>query len=100
MPNLSREHELHRLLERFENQPNGRIFAPLADCYRKLQRLDEAYKVCVDGLMRHPRYSTGFVVLGKIHLDREELEEARTAFETVLSLDPENLIALRELAED
>jgi tetratricopeptide (TPR) repeat protein len=40
------------------------------------------------------------VVLGKIHLDREELEEARTAFETVLSIDPENLIALRELAED
>lgn len=100
MPNLPREDELHRLLERFESQPNGRIFAPLADCYRKLQRLDEAYKVCVDGLVRHPRYSTGFVVLGKIHLDRGEFEEARTAFETVLSIDPENLIALRELAED
>jgi len=100
LPNLSREDELHRLLERFENQPNGRIFAPLADCYRKQQRLDEAYKVCVDGLVRHPRYSTGFVVLGKIHLDRAEFEEARTAFETVLSIDPENLIALRELAED
>jgi tetratricopeptide (TPR) repeat protein len=100
LPNLPREDELHRLLERFESQPNGRIFAPLADCYRKLQRLDEAYKVCVDGLVRHPRYSTGFVVLGKIHLDREEFEEARTAFETVLSIDPENLIALRELAED
>ncbi len=100
MPSPSREDDLHRLLERFEEQPNGRIFAPLADCYRKLNRLDEAYKVSVDGLMRHPRYSTGFVVLGKIHLDRHELEEARTAFETVLSIDPENLIALRELAED
>jgi len=100
LPNLPREDELHRLLERFEDQPNGRIFAPLADCYRKLQRLDEAYKVCVDGLVRHPHYSTGFVVLGKIHLDRAEFEDARTAFETVLSIDPENLIALRELAED
>jgi tetratricopeptide (TPR) repeat protein len=96
----SPENELHRLLERFEAQPTGRLFAPLADCYRKLGRLDEAYKLCVDGLVRHARYSTGFVVLGKIHLDRGEADEARTAFETVLSIDPENLIALHELSRD
>jgi tetratricopeptide (TPR) repeat protein len=100
LPELPLEEELHRLLDRFEAQPEGRLFAPLADCYRRLGRLDEAYKVCVDGLTRHPRYSTGFVILGKIHLDREEAGEARTAFETVLSIDPENLIALRQLALD
>ena len=98
MPTRSLEDELHRLLERFEENPEGRLFAPLADCYRKLGRQDEAYRLCVDGLARHPDYSTGFVILGKIHLDRGELDEARTAFETVLSLDPENLIALESLA--
>lgn len=100
LPALPLEEELHRLLDRFEEQPEGRLFAPLADCYRRLGRLDEAYKVCVDGLTRHPRYSTGFVILGKIHLDREEGTDARTAFETVLSIDPENLVALRHLALD
>lgn len=100
MPALPLEEELHRLLDRFESQPEGRLFAPLADCYRRMGRLDEAYRLCVDGLARHPRYSTGFVILGKIHLDREEGIEARTAFETVLSIDPENLVALRQLASD
>ena len=99
MSDRSLEDELHRLLELFEKKPQGRFFAPLADCYRKLGRLEEAYRLCVDGLTRHPQYSTGFVILGKIHLDRGEEKEATTAFETVLSMDPENLVALQGLAE-
>ncbi len=99
MPARNLEDELHRLLARYEENPSGRLFAPLADCYRKLGRLEEAYRLCVDGLARHPDYSSGFVILGRIHLDRGEDEEARTALETVLSLDPENLVALRGLEQ-
>jgi len=47
------EQELQRLLERYEAQPEGRLFAPLADAYRRRGDLDEAYRICVDGLSRH-----------------------------------------------
>ena len=93
------ENELRRLQERHEEQPEGRVFAPLADCLRKLGRLQEALGICHTGLNRHPRYSSAYVILGKIHLERGDAEAAREAFGRVLEFDPQNLLALRQLAE-
>lgn len=95
----SLEQELERLLQRFNANPEGRIFAPLADCYRKLGRLGEALRVCESGLGRHPDYSSALVILGKIHLDRGDLESAAGAFRRVLEMDPHNLVAVRQLAQ-
>lgn len=91
--------ERQRLLERFEEQPEGRVFAPLADCHRKLGDLDEALRICSAGLARHPEYSSAYVILGKIQLERGEAGAARAAFERVLEIDSHNLLALRQLAE-
>jgi len=95
----SLENELQRLQQRQVEQPEGRVFAPLADCLRKLGRLQEALGVCHTGLARHPRYSSAYVILGKIHLERGDDEAAREAFDRVLEFDPQNLLALRQLAE-
>ena len=95
----SLEIERQRLTERFEEQPEGRVFAPLADCHRKLGNLDEALQICLTGLARHPNYSSAHVILGKIHLERGDDASAREAFEKVLELDAQNLLALRQLAE-
>ena len=93
------ETERQRLQARYDEQPDSRVFAPLADCLRKLGRLQEALGVCHTGLSKHPRYSSAFVILGKIHLERGDDEAAREAFERVLDFDPQNLLALRQLAE-
>lgn len=95
----SLENELHRLRQRHAEQPEGRVFAPLADCLRKLGELQEALDVCRSGLAKHPRYSSAYVILGKIHLERDDDDAAREAFERVLEFDPQNLLALRQLAE-
>ena len=95
----SLEKELHRLRQRHAEQPEGRVFAPLADCLRKLGELQEALDVCRVGLNEHPRYSSAYVILGKIHLERDDDDAAREAFERVLEFDPQNLLALRQLAE-
>lgn len=92
------EAELARLRSRYDTQPSGRIFAPLADCYRRLGRLDEALDVCLEGLTKHPAYSTAHVILGKVHRDRREPEAALRVFEKVVELDDMNLLALRECA--
>lgn len=93
------EAELARLTERYEEQPAGRVFAPLADCHRKLGQLDSALQICLTGLARHPGYSSAQLILGKIFLDRGEDDRAREALERVLELDPQNLLAMRLLAE-
>ena len=93
------ELELARLTERYEEQPAGRVFAPLADCHRKLGQLDTALQICLTGLARHPRYSSAQLILGKIFLDRGEDVPAREALEKVLELDGQNLLAIRLLAE-
>lgn len=94
----SLEIERLRLLERYEEQPRGRLFAPLADCLRKLGELDEALAICEAGLERHPEYSSAHVILGKIQLERGDDAAARRAFERVLELDAQNLLAMRQLA--
>lgn len=93
------ELELARLTERYAEQPSGRVFAPLADCHRKLGQLDTALQICLTGLARHPRYSSAQLILGKIFLDRGEDAPAREALEKVLELDGQNLLAIRLLAE-
>lgn len=93
------ELELARLTERYEAQPAGRVFAPLADCHRKLGQLDSALQICLTGLARHPGYSSAQLILGKIFLDRGEDDRAREALERVLELDSHNLLAMRLLAE-
>jgi tetratricopeptide (TPR) repeat protein len=93
------ELELARLTERYAEQPSGRVFAPLADCHRKLGQLDTALQICLTGLARHPRYSSAQLILGEICLDRGEDVPAREALEKVLELDGQNLLAIRLLAE-
>lgn len=91
--------ERQRLTERYQEQPEGRVFAPLADCHRKLGNLDQALQICQRGLTRHPEYSSAHVILGKIQRERGDLPAARAAFEKVLELDAQNLLALSQLAE-
>jgi tetratricopeptide (TPR) repeat protein len=93
------ELELARLRARYADQPSGRVFAPLADCQRKLGQLDNALQTCLAGLTRHPVYSSAQLILGKIFLDRGEDVSARVALERVLELDSHNMLALRLLAE-
>ena len=92
------ELELRRLRDRYDTQPDGRIFAPLADCLRKLGNFDEAADICRRGLEIHGDYVSGWVVFGKILVDRGEHEEAAESFARVLELDPENLVAMAQLA--
>lgn len=56
--------------------PNSTIFASLADAYRKKGMLDKAHKVCEAGLKVHPHYGLAHLVMAKICLDMNLLDEA------------------------
>jgi tetratricopeptide (TPR) repeat protein len=91
--------EIEKLEARFNENPDGRYFAPLADAYRKAGRLDEALEMVRAGLQKHPDYLSAHIVLGRCLLDKKDDPGALQAFEQVLALDAENIIALKSLAD-
>ena len=91
--------EIEKLEARYNENPDGRYFAPLADAYRKAGRVDDAIQLVSHGLTKHPDYLSAHIVLGRCHLDKQDDAAALETFGRVLSLDAENVIALKALAE-
>jgi tetratricopeptide (TPR) repeat protein len=96
MPDSPRIEELKR---RVQSDPASIAFAALAEEYRRAGRFDEAIETCTAGLVRHPSYLSAHVTLGRALIDVGRLEEAREELQHVLKLAPENLAAIRGLAE-
>ena len=68
-------------MEKLVEDPNSRVFAPLAEAYRKSGMLDEAIQVCLEGLKIHPTYISGRVALARAYYEEKMLGEAKEEFE-------------------
>ena len=93
MANSARIDELRK---KFDENPR-RYFAPLANEYRKSGDLPQAVFILEEYLPQQPGHISGHIVYGQTLFELGRDEEAKRVFETALSLDPENLIALRHL---
>ncbi len=87
------------LRRRVEADPASIAFAQLAEEYRRAGQTEEAVRVCREGLTRHPGYLSARVTLGRALLDLGQLDEARAELQFVAGEAPENLAAIRGLAE-
>ncbi|MGE0359781.1 MAG: tetratricopeptide repeat protein [Vicinamibacterales bacterium] len=87
------------LRRRVEADPASIAFAQLAEEYRRAGQTEEAVRICRDGLTRHPGYLSARVTLGRALLDLGQLDEARHELQFVATEAPENLAAVRGLAE-
>jgi tetratricopeptide (TPR) repeat protein len=96
MADSSRIEELKR---RVQVDPASIAFAALAEEYRRAGQFDDAIATCRAGLQRHPAYLSARVTLGRALLEVGQFDEARTELEQVLRAAPENLAAIRGLAE-
>jgi tetratricopeptide (TPR) repeat protein len=90
--------KIDELRKKFEENPR-RYFAPLANEYRKAGDLEQAIAICREYLPQQPGHMSGHIVFGQALFEAKQLDEAKTVFETALSLDPENLIALKHLGD-
>lgn len=86
------------LKKKFDENPR-RYFAPLANEFRKTGDAEQAVMICEEFLPQQPGHMSGHIVYGQALFDLGRLDEAKTVFETALTLDPENLIALRHLGD-
>ena len=87
------------LRRRVEADPASIAFAQLAEEYRRSGQTEEAVRVCREGLTRHPGYLSARVTLGRALLDLGQLDDAREELQFVAGEAPENLAAVRGLAE-
>jgi tetratricopeptide (TPR) repeat protein len=90
---------VEELRRRVERDPASIAFAQLAEEYRRAGDYREAVRVCRTGLAQHPTYLSARVTLGRALLELEQLDEAQSELDDVLHAAPDNLAAIRALAE-
>lgn len=76
-----------------------KTFARLADMHRQDGRYDEAISVCREGLEEFPDYGSGHMVLALTYQERGETEKALIEFHSALRCEPDNLLALKSIAD-
>lgn len=96
MPDNPRIDELRRRIQR---DPASIAFAQLAEEYRRAGSNDDAIATCRSGLAIHPGYLSARVTLGRALIEVNELDGALAELEFVLKSAPENLAAIRGVAE-
>lgn len=94
---------LEQSLENFETillgDPKSKIFAPLAEGYRKLGRLDKALGVALEGVAKNPQFAGGKVALARVFIDLGKLTAAEKELKEVVTMDFENLLSHKLLGE-
>jgi hypothetical protein len=90
---------IEELRRRVQADPASIAFAALAEEFRRVGRYDEAIEACRTGLQRHPAYLSARVTLGRALIEMGDFEGAQAELQTVLRTAPENLAAIRGLAQ-
>jgi len=90
---------LDSYLKEYQANPRSRVFAPLAEAYRKSGLVDEAIDICKEGLEYHPNFISGMVALSRCYFDKGQYTATIKELEKVVSEAPDNFLAQKLLAE-
>lgn len=94
------EHPLiYQYLKKYQEDPGSRVFAPLAEAYRKAGLVDEAIEIAREGLRIHSGFVGGRVALARALFDKKQYAEVIHELTPVTRDVPDNLVAQRLLAE-
>ncbi len=96
---MTESSRLETLRRRVDSDPASLAFAALAEEYRRARRLDDAIDTARKGLARHPTYVSARVTLGRALLEARRYDAACDELESAFQAAPENLVAMRALAE-
>lgn len=90
---------ISELRRRVQSDPSSIAFAQLGEELRRAGANEEAIDVCQFGLARHPGYLSARVTLGRAFLELGQLDDAHVELSVVVETAPDNLAAIRGLAE-
>ena len=89
-PDLLNNSLFLRYYTQWQKNPDSVVFASIAEFFIHYGLIDDALKVCREGLRRHPNLISGRIVMAKVHLKRGNYEEAEEELRRVLRLAPHN----------
>ena len=81
------------LKSRLQQNPDSLLFARVAEGLLNHGQVEEAIRVCEEGIRKHPYYVTGHMVLGKCYLQKKLFDMAEKEFKRVLLFDPKYVAA-------
>lgn len=81
------------LKSRLQQNPDSLLFARIADAMLGRGQVDEAIRICEEGIRKHPYYVTGHMVLGKCYLQKKLFDLAEKEFKRVILFDPKYIAA-------
>lgn len=88
-----------RYYQQWQQNPASIVFAPIAEYFLMYGMIDAAFKVCREGIKKHPTLVSGRLVMARIHLKRGNWDEAEAELRNALEVAPQNQTA-RALLRD
>jgi tetratricopeptide (TPR) repeat protein len=90
---------IYDYLKKYQEDPTSRVFAPLAEAYRKAGLLEEAIEIAREGLRVHPNFIGGRVALARALFEKRNYDDVVEELSIVVREVPDNLVAQKLLAE-
>ncbi|MGA1861340.1 hypothetical protein OWM07_00430 [Deferribacter thermophilus] len=85
--------------KKLEENPDSKVFMPLAIAYLKLGKYDEVIDVCIKGLDKNPNYLAAKTVLAQAYLEKGLINEAKALLVEVATIDKNNYRANKLLGD-
>jgi tetratricopeptide (TPR) repeat protein len=82
-----------------QKNPRSRVFAPLAEAYRKMGLHAEGLRICKLGLQANQDFAGGYVAYAKLLLETRDFEEALIQLQSAVRLSADNLLAQSLMGE-
>ena len=100
---MSQGSSLSPLIIKYENvlekDPRSRVFAPLAEGYRKLGLIEKAMEVLQKGIRFNPDYLMGYLGLASCYFDLEQYQMAYSTLRPIVGLNRDNIKLQRLFGE-
>lgn len=85
--------------KKLEEEPDSKVFMPLAIAYLKLGKYDEVIDVCIKGLDKNPNYLAAKTILAQAYLEKGMINEAKVLLVEVATLEKSNYRANKLLGD-
>lgn len=90
---------IEKYLQLYRREPGSKVFAPLAEAYRKNGQIEHALDIALKGVKIHPDFASGRVTLGRIYMAQKLWEKGLQELKQAADLNPEILLAHKLIGE-
>jgi tetratricopeptide (TPR) repeat protein len=83
----------------YERNPDSKVFAPLAEIYRKIGKIEKALSLLQDGIKKFPDYLLGYLGIAHCYFDLQQFNLAFITLAPLVDKNRENIRLLKLFGE-